>query len=79
MVGTVRQAIQHWYYAGISATPLDGEDRTISHALGDKKLAVAVIHRDLEGLQAELEFERAMAQTGPLKPVVGNATRRDLT
>ena len=33
---------------------------TISYWRAGKKLAVAVIHRDLEGLRAEVQFERAM-------------------
>jgi NADPH-dependent 2,4-dienoyl-CoA reductase/sulfur reductase-like enzyme/nitrite reductase/ring-hydroxylating ferredoxin subunit len=41
---------------------LDAEkhDCTITYSLGGKKLAVALIHRDLEGLQAEVEFEKTM-------------------
>jgi NADPH-dependent 2,4-dienoyl-CoA reductase/sulfur reductase-like enzyme/nitrite reductase/ring-hydroxylating ferredoxin subunit len=42
---------------------LDGgtQDCTISYRLAGKKLAVVVVHRDLEGLRAEVEFERAVA------------------
>jgi apoptosis-inducing factor 3 len=36
-------------------------DCTITYRQDGKKLAVAVVHRDLEGLRAEVEFERAMA------------------
>lgn len=43
---------------------LDAQDCTISYLRGGQKLAVAVIHRDLAGLHAEVELERAMA-TGP--------------
>jgi NADPH-dependent 2,4-dienoyl-CoA reductase/sulfur reductase-like enzyme/nitrite reductase/ring-hydroxylating ferredoxin subunit len=32
---------------------------TITYRRGDKKLAVAVVHRDLIGLQAEVDFEKA--------------------
>jgi len=39
---------------------LDQRDCTISYWRAGKKLAVAVVHRDLEGLRAEVEFERAM-------------------
>jgi apoptosis-inducing factor 3 len=36
-------------------------DCTITYGLGGRKQAVAVIHRDLEGLRAEVEFERTIA------------------
>jgi NADPH-dependent 2,4-dienoyl-CoA reductase/sulfur reductase-like enzyme/nitrite reductase/ring-hydroxylating ferredoxin subunit len=35
---------------------------TITYRRGGKKLAVAVVHRDLEGLRAEVEFERRIAE-----------------
>ena len=41
---------------------LDARDCTIAFRRGGKKLAVAVIHRDLEGLRAEVEFERTIDQ-----------------
>jgi NADPH-dependent 2,4-dienoyl-CoA reductase/sulfur reductase-like enzyme/nitrite reductase/ring-hydroxylating ferredoxin subunit len=34
------------------------QDCTITYRRGDKKLAVAVVHRDLAGLREEVEFER---------------------
>jgi len=34
---------------------------TISYRQAGRKLAVAVVHRDLEGLRAEVEFERSLA------------------
>jgi NADPH-dependent 2,4-dienoyl-CoA reductase/sulfur reductase-like enzyme/nitrite reductase/ring-hydroxylating ferredoxin subunit len=40
---------------------LDARDCTITYRQDDQKLAVAVIHRDLEGLRAEVEFERTIA------------------
>lgn len=46
---------------------LDGQleaytrDCTITYRRGGKKLAVAVVHRDLDGVRAEVEFERRMA------------------
>jgi NADPH-dependent 2,4-dienoyl-CoA reductase/sulfur reductase-like enzyme len=39
---------------------LDERDCTISYWRAGKKLAAAFVHRDLEGLRAEVEFERAM-------------------
>jgi hypothetical protein len=43
-----------------------------------KKLAVAVIHRDLEGLRAEVEFERVMARNNSsIQAVQGSASPGD--
>jgi NADPH-dependent 2,4-dienoyl-CoA reductase/sulfur reductase-like enzyme/nitrite reductase/ring-hydroxylating ferredoxin subunit len=39
----------------------DTHNCTIIYSRGGKKLAVAVVHRDLEGLRAEVEFERRIA------------------
>jgi apoptosis-inducing factor 3 len=39
----------------------DMRDCTITYRRGDKKLAVAVVHRDLEGLRVEREFEKTIA------------------
>jgi hypothetical protein len=44
-------------------------DCTISYWRAGKKLAVAVIHRDLEGLRAEVEFERAMRTKNASAPI----------
>jgi len=41
---------------------LAARDCTISYRRAGRKLAVAVVHRDLEGLRAEVEFERANLQ-----------------
>jgi NADPH-dependent 2,4-dienoyl-CoA reductase/sulfur reductase-like enzyme len=41
---------------------LDARDCTITYRLGGRKLAVAVVHRDLEGLRAEVDFERTIAE-----------------
>ena len=49
-----------WDQADIDGS-LEARDCTITYGRGGRKLAVAVIHRDLQGLRAELEFERAMA------------------
>lgn len=48
---------------------LDERDCAISYWCAGKKLAVAVIHRDLEGLHAEVEFERAMRTKNASAPV----------
>ncbi len=40
---------------------LDQRDCTITYGRSGSKLAVAVVHRDLEGLRAEVEFERSIA------------------
>ena len=40
---------------------LEARDCTISYWRGGEKLALAVIHRDLDGLRAEVEFEKIMA------------------
>ncbi len=53
---------ERWDQAEIDGQ-LDAEmrDCTITYRRGGKKLAVAVVHRDLEGLRAEVEFERSSA------------------
>ena len=38
---------------------LETLDCTITYWLGDKKAALATVHRDLDGLRAEVEMERA--------------------
>ncbi|HEX2602894.1 MAG TPA: FAD-dependent oxidoreductase, partial [Gemmatimonadaceae bacterium] len=38
----------------------DEHDCTVTFSRGGKKLAVAVVRRDLEGLRAEVEFEKTM-------------------
>jgi NADPH-dependent 2,4-dienoyl-CoA reductase/sulfur reductase-like enzyme/nitrite reductase/ring-hydroxylating ferredoxin subunit len=53
---------ERWDQAEICGQ-LDAKTRdcTITYRYRGKKLAMAVVHRDLEGLRAELEFERAIA------------------
>ncbi|MEO9188903.1 MAG: FAD-dependent oxidoreductase, partial [Acetobacteraceae bacterium] len=46
------------------AGSLEARDCTISYQLGGRKLAMAVVHQDLEGLRAEVAFERTMAAAG---------------
>lgn len=57
---------ERWDTAEIDGR-LDGtaQDCTITYRRGGTKLAVAVVHRDLEGLQAEVEFEQAIRRTSP--------------
>ena len=50
---------ESWDKIEINGTFEDG--CTISYLHGGKKLAMGVVHRDIEGLRAELEFEQAMA------------------
>ncbi|SDR63574.1 Rieske [2Fe-2S] domain-containing protein [Rhizobiales bacterium GAS113] len=49
-----------WDKAEIDGS-LEARDCTITYRLGGRKLAVAIVHRDLEGLRAEVEFEKAIA------------------
>jgi NADPH-dependent 2,4-dienoyl-CoA reductase/sulfur reductase-like enzyme/nitrite reductase/ring-hydroxylating ferredoxin subunit len=51
---------EHWDQVEIDGQ-LDARDCTITYRLGGKKLAVAVINRSIEGLRAEVEFEREIA------------------
>ena len=51
---------EQWDKAEIDGQ-LDARNCTITYRNGGRKLAVAVIHRDLEGLRAEVEFERTIA------------------
>ena len=52
---------EHWDKAEIEGS-LERRDCTVTYRLGGRKLAVAVVHRDLEGLRAEVEFERVIAR-----------------
>jgi apoptosis-inducing factor 3 len=49
---------EHWDEAEIDGQ-IDARDCTVTYRRGGRRLAVAVIHRDLEGLRAEVELERA--------------------
>jgi NADPH-dependent 2,4-dienoyl-CoA reductase/sulfur reductase-like enzyme/nitrite reductase/ring-hydroxylating ferredoxin subunit len=51
---------ERWDEAEIDGN-LDARDCQITYRQAGKKLAVAVVHRDLEGLRAEVDFERAIA------------------
>jgi apoptosis-inducing factor 3 len=52
---------EHWDKAEIAGS-LEHRDCTITYWLKGQKLAKAVVHQDLEGLRAEVEFERVMAK-----------------
>ena len=51
---------EHWDSIDIDGS-LQARDATLTYRRGGQKLAVAVVHRDLEGLRTEVEFERTMA------------------
>jgi apoptosis-inducing factor 3 len=53
---------ERWDKAEIDGR-LDASDCTINYWRAGRKLAVATIHRDLDGLRSEVEFERTIAQT----------------
>ena len=46
-------------------------DCTITYRRGGKTLAVATVHRDLEGLRAEVEFERTISNCSPAWSGIG--------
>ncbi len=52
---------ERWDKAQIDGR-LDARDCSITYTRAGKRLAVAVIHRDLEGLRAEVELERGIAK-----------------
>ena len=51
---------EKWDRAEIAGS-LQASDATVSYWLGGRKLAMAIIHRDLDGLRAEVEFEAVIA------------------
>ena len=51
---------ERWDKAELEGTlDLETRDCTVTYSRGGKKLAAAFVHRDLDGLRAELEFELA--------------------
>jgi NADPH-dependent 2,4-dienoyl-CoA reductase/sulfur reductase-like enzyme/nitrite reductase/ring-hydroxylating ferredoxin subunit len=65
---------ERWDKAEINGS-LDGRDCTITYRRAGKKLAVAVVQRDLEGLRAEIEFERAITRNNSsIEAVQGSAS-----
>jgi NADPH-dependent 2,4-dienoyl-CoA reductase/sulfur reductase-like enzyme/nitrite reductase/ring-hydroxylating ferredoxin subunit len=64
---------EHWDRAQIDGS-LERRDCTITYWVSDKKLAVAVVHRDLAGLRAEVEFERVITKNCPEVCIVHGST-----
>ena len=65
---------ERWDKAEIDGQ-LEAQDSTITYRRNGKKLAVATIHRDLDGLRAEVEFERAMTKNNTsIQTVQGSAS-----
>lgn len=58
---------EQWDKAEIDGQ-LDARDCVITYRKNGRKLAMAVIHRDLEGLRAEVEFEQAIARLRRAEP-----------
>ncbi|KXV11450.1 pyridine nucleotide-disulfide oxidoreductase [Caballeronia megalochromosomata] len=55
---------EHWDEAQLDGLLDAGtQDCTITYRRSGRKLPLAVVHRDLEGLRAEVEFERTIAAT----------------
>ena len=50
---------EHWDQADVDGD-LGAQNCTITYRQGGQTLAVAVVHRDLVGLHAEVDLERAM-------------------
>lgn len=63
---------EHWDKAEIAGS-LERRDCTVTYRLAAQKLAVAVVHRDLEGLRAEVEFERIISKNSSGSPTVKSA------
>ncbi len=61
---------EQWDQAEIDGQ-LDARDCAITYRKNGRKLAMAVIHRDLEGLRAEVEFEQAIARLRSAEPSKG--------
>ena len=53
---------------------LQARDCSITYRLGGRKLAVATVHRDLDGVRAEVELERAIEAGEPYSTVGADAS-----
>jgi NADPH-dependent 2,4-dienoyl-CoA reductase/sulfur reductase-like enzyme len=56
---------------------LEKRDCSITYRRNGRELALAVIHRDLAGLKAEVEFEWRIARESAHKPDVGHAAESE--
>ena len=63
---------EHWDSAEIAGS-LEARDCAVTYRLKGRKLAMAVVHRDLEGLRAEVEFERVIARNSSGAETVGGS------
>lgn len=65
---------ERWDQAEINGS-LDGRDCTVTYRRKGKKLAVAFVHRDLEGLRTEVELERAISpNSSDIQAIHGSAS-----
>jgi hypothetical protein len=53
---------------------IEDRDCSVTYFRGGRKLAVAVIHRDLAGLKAEVEFERQISTGSADHHDIGHTT-----
>ena len=63
---------EHWDKVEIAGS-LEARDCAITYLRGGRRLAVAVVHRDLEGLRAEIELERVISKNSSSSRTVKNA------
>ncbi len=52
---------EHWDRAEIAGS-LERRDCTVTYQFKGQKLAIAVVHRDLQGLRAEVDFEQVISR-----------------
>ena len=68
---------EHWDKADIDGS-LERRDCTITYRRRGQKLATAVVHRDLEGLRAEVEFEQIIMRKGSNKRPIRSSPLSEL-
>ena len=64
---------ERWDTAEIAGS-LEARDCSMTYKLGGRKLAMAVVHRDIEGLRAEVEFERTIATNSGIATLRADAS-----